>query len=634
MSSAASALPESPESTDDYEAPAAAEHRGDLDQQRVEALMARMSPQDKAGLLFHDMVVPGAEGRLAGEENFLGRPATARAVRDLRVNHFNLVGPVNDVAAHVRWYNALQEAALQTPLGIPVTLSTDPRHAFSSNPGTAAMAGVFSRWPESLGIAAVGDPDLARAQADVVRREYVAMGLRVALHPQVDLATEPRWARSGMTFGEDVDLTVQMLLAQLQGLQGSTFGATSVSAVVKHFPGGGAQVDGEDPHFAYGAEQAWPGGHFQTHLAPFRAAVAAGARQVMPYYGKPVGMPFEEVAFGFNRDVVTGLLREELGFEGIVLSDWGLLTDKSFMGEPMPARAWGVEHLDIPARLLKALDAGVDQFGGECEPALVVELLEQGLLTEERLDRSVRRLLSEKFALGLFDRPFLDLDEALEVVGHPDHVAAGRAAQRSAVVRLVEPAARSAADLTAQPAAGADQPAGSSTSEVSAHGCASPPARTVYAEGLADRAVARLGRKVTSPEDADVAVLRLQAPFESRPGKFEAMFHAGSLEFEAGELSRLLAVCRAAPTVVVLYLDRAAVIPELAEAAAALLVEFGADDDAVVDVLTGAATAEGRLPLDLPSSSAAVAASHPDTPQGTHDPLFRVGDGPAPRTVK
>nr|BFE88708.1 hypothetical protein GCM10020093_113090 [Planobispora longispora] len=189
------------------------------------------------------------------------------------------------------WHNRLQEMAAGTRLGIPVTVSTDPRHAFTDNPGTAMLAGAFSRWPEATGLAAIGDADLVRRYADVVRREYLAVGIRVALHPQIDLATEPRWSRISGTFGADAGLTSRLVTAYLEGMRGPGPGAEAVACMVKHFPGGGPQKDGEDPHFAYGKEQVYPGGNFDYHLEPFRAAVAAGATQIMPYYGVPVGTP-------------------------------------------------------------------------------------------------------------------------------------------------------------------------------------------------------------------------------------------------------------------------------------------------------------------------------------------------------
>ncbi len=569
---------------------------------RVEDLLGRLTLADKAGLMFHDITAMGPGGALMRAGNAFGRPDTELAVRELRMNHFNLAGQVDDVRALVRWHNSLQELALAEGPGIPVTVSTDPRHAFSNNPGTEALAGAFSQWPQSLGFAAVGDADLVQRYADIARQEYLAAGIRVALHPQIDLATEPRWARIGMTFGEDADLTSRLVTAYIRGFQGPELGSSSVATMTKHFPGGGPQQDGEDPHFAYGREQVYPGGQFEYHLKPFRAAIAAGTSQMMPYYGMPVGTEWEEVGFAFCYGIITQLLRNELGFDGIVCTDWGLIGDSVIMGQPMPARAWGEEQLSELERVVKIIEAGCDQFGGESRPELVIEAVRAGRVSEERLDQSVRRLLREKFVLGLFDQPFLDVDHAMGTIGRADFVAEGEAAQRAAIVRLT--------DAGSGPAA---LPLGTG--------------RAVYTENIGPAAAARLGSLVDDPADADLAVLRLNAPYEPRPGGFEAFFHAGSLEFPAAERERIVAICEQVATVVVLFLDRPAVVTEIAAAAATLLVEFGARDDAVIDVLLGEAQARGRLPFDLPSSMAAVMQSRTDVPFDTADPVFRFGDG-------
>ena len=573
----------------------------DVDQ-RVDDLLGRMEPADKAGLMFHDMVVMGPGGTLAGADNMIARPPTAEVIQTLRMNHFNLLGAVPSVRDLVAWHNRVQEVARETPLGIPVTMSTDPRHSFSSNPGTAARAGEFSEWPESLGLAALRDPALVEQFADIARQEYLAGGFRVALHPQIDLATEPRWSRIGMTFGEDADLTAELVRAYVRGFQGERLGPHSVATMTKHFPGGGPQQDGEDPHFPYGREQVYPGGLFEYHLRPFLAALEAGTSQIMPYYGMPIGTEYEEVGFSFSRQIITDLLREQLGFDGIVCTDWQLLTDSTFAGEPMLARAWGVEELTPLQRAKKAIDAGVDQFGGEGSPELVVELLRTGEVTEARIDESARRLLREKFVLGLFDNPFLDLDHATATIGRADFVSTGAAAQRAAIVRL-----------TAAESGPAALPLSAGL--------------RVYVEGFGEAAAARLGTLVADPADADLAVLRLAAPWEERPGLFESRFHAGSLEYPPAERDRILQICTTVPTLIDLYLDRPAVVPEIVEAAAALLVNFGARDDALIDVLLGEARARGRLPFDLPSSMQAVVDSPSDVPFSTKDPLFRFGDG-------
>ncbi|MFJ9173695.1 glycoside hydrolase family 3 protein [Streptomyces sp. NPDC102360] len=570
-------------------------------ERRVTDLLARMTVEEKVGLLFQTVLTMNTDGSLADAPDML--PYTAgELVGQQQMNHFNLLGGAGPRQI-AEWHNRLQVLAADTRLGIPVTLSSDPRHAFTDNPGTAMRAGAFSQWPETLGLAALDDPELMREYADVVRREYLAVGIRLALHPQIDLATEPRWARVSGTFGEDADLTSRLVTAYLEGLQGPDghLGADSVAAMVKHFPGAGPQKDGEDAHFVYGREQVYPGGFFDYHLEPFKAAIAAGATQIMPYYGMPVGTSYEEVGFGFNKGVITGLLREQLGFDGIVCTDWGLITDDVIFGQPMPARAWGVEHLTPLERAAKVLDAGADQFGGEWCTDLVVELVRSGRITAARLDQSAGRLLTEKFRLGLFDdRRYVNPDEAEEVVGSRRFRALGDAAQRRSLTLLKN-------DAGLLPLSD-DRP-------------------KVYVRGVAADVAAQYGEVVDDPAQADVAVLRLSTPYEPRPGGFEAFFHAGRLDFPADQLAAIQALLNAVPTVVALHLDRPAVIPEIAEDAAALLGVYGASDAALFDVLFGHATPQGRLPFQLPRSMTEVEKSLPDQPQQGPDPLFPLGFG-------
>ncbi|MCX5584536.1 glycoside hydrolase family 3 protein [Streptomyces erythrochromogenes] len=406
----------------------------------------------------------------------------------------------------------------------------------------------FSAWPEALGLAAIGDPELVHRFADTVRREYLAVGFRVALHPQIDLASEPRWARQSGTFGSDARLTAELVRAYVRGLQGPALGPGSVSAMVKHFPGGGPQKDGEDPHFAHGKEQVYPGGMREHHLEPFKAAIAAGCAQMMPYYGQPVGTDWEEVGFGFNKGVVTGLLREELGFDGIVCTDWGLLNDATIFRQKHPARAWGLEHLSPAERAARALEAGCDQFGGEQCPEVVVELVRSGRVPQSRIDASVRRLLREKFTLGLFEDPYVDPDAAEETVGRADFTALGAAAQRRSLTVLTNP--RGLLPLAARP--------------------------KLYVRGVDAAVAAAYGEVVADPAAADLAVLRLRTPYEPRENLFESYFHSGSLAFPEPELGAILALLDRVPTLVCINLERAAVVPEIAERAAALVADYGA----------------------------------------------------------
>ncbi len=566
--------------------------------ERVELLLNELTLAEKAGLFFHSMI---GMGELDEPDDVFSTPSAVDYVEGRHMTHFNLIGGAQTAREIAEWHNALQRLAASTRLGIPVTLSTDPRHSFTENVGTAFLSGPFSQWPEPLGLAATRDEELVERFGDIARQEYTAVGLRVALHPQVDLATEPRWSRQVATFGEDAELTGRLGAAYVRGFQGAAFGPGSVSTMTKHFPGGGPQKDGEDPHFAHGREQVYPGDAFELHLRPFEDLLAAGTRQIMPYYGMPVGTEYEEVGFGFNQGVITGLLRERFGFDGLVCTDWGLLTDADIFGQPFPARAWGVEHLTPRERMKKVLDAGADQFGGEACPELLIELVESGEVPESRLDESARRILREKFELGLFESALVDVDAADALVGRDEFREAGERAQRASITLLTNGGGSPLLPLRGTP--------------------------KLYVEGIDPSTAAAYGEVVASPAEADVIVVRLQAPYEERPTVFESLFHSGSLEFPAEVIGHVRALAAHAPVVVDVFADRPAILEPIAESATAVTVNWGASGAALLDVLTGRFVPQGRLPFDLPRSMAAVQASRPDVPFDTAEPLFRFGDG-------
>jgi beta-glucosidase len=563
--------------------------------QRVEDLLGRMSLEDKAGMMFYAHAMVGD----IDTSHYGGRMPSLRTLFAHGLNHFNIF-LVPGTREFAEWHNLVQGDARHRGLGIPVTIAADPQQ----HDVTYGLVAPFSKWPEPLGLAAIGSAELVGQFAEVIRREYLAVGIRVALHPQLDLATEPRWARQSHCFGADAEVASRLGVAYIRGLHGGEFGAESVCAGAKHFPGAGPHKNGEDSHFSYGREQVYPGHRFDHHLKPFEAAIEAGVRRLQPYYSMPVGTEYEEVGFGFNKSVITGLLRERLGFDGIVCAEWFSLSQM----------VWGVEHLTYEERMIKALDAGVDQFGGEYRSDVLVSLVKAGAVTEARLDTSVRRLLREKFELGLFDNPFVDADLAETIVGTDTARAQGLAAQEAAHTLLKNTV-----------------------------GSAHLPLATglkIYTEGITADALGERGLPVATPEQADIAVLRLKAPYEKRGADasadlaeqsdqaiLEQAFHAGSLDFEPQEAERIRAICRTVPTVIVIYLDRPAILTPFNDDVASLIAEFGATEDATVHVLFGEAEPRGHLPFDLPSSMAEVEAGRSDVPFDTANPLYRFGHG-------
>ncbi|MBV9989528.1 MAG: glycoside hydrolase family 3 C-terminal domain-containing protein [Chitinophagaceae bacterium] len=574
---------------------------------RVNDLLSQMTLEEKAGMMFINGARVNEDGSLEekpGTGFFASIPTAPALINGKKMTHINL-WQVPGVKALAVWYNNVQKLAEQSRLGIPVTIASDPRNAFSQTIFSMSANG-FSLWCEPLGLGAIGDTILTRQFADVVRQEYIAVGIREALHPMADLATEPRWPRISGTFGEDAALTAAMTKAYVLGLQGEVLGPRSVAAMTKHFSGGGPQKEGLDPHFEFQKGQVYPGRKFNYHLIPFEAAFEAHTAAIMPYYGVPVDQTGENVGFSFNKAIITDLLRNKYHYDGVVCTDWGLVSDANMGGSVWPARAWGVENLSKEQRVLKIINAGVDQFGGESIPESVVQMVKEGKLSESRIDQSVRRLLRQKFELGLFDNPYVDVDKAEKTVGRPDFVKAGEQSQRRAMILLKNDKAGRNVQL---------------------------PLVTgkwkIYAGNMDPKIVAQYGTVVSRPEDADFGILRLNTPWVPVDSKnfMARSFHHGDLDFKPHERDSILQIMAKVPCIVDIYLDRPAVFPEINAKAKAVLADFGASDAAVLDIIFGKAKPGGKLPFELPSSMDAVRKQREDVPYDSENPLYPFGFG-------
>jgi beta-glucosidase len=393
-----------------------------------------------------------------------------------------------------------------------------------------------------------------------------------------------------------------MTKAYILGYQGEKLDSNSVATMTKHFSGGGPQKEGLDPHFPFQKGQVYPGNNFKYHLLPFEAAFSVHTAAIMPYYGVPMGQTGEDVGFSYNKDIITGLLRNTYHYDGVVCTDWGLVTDAHLGGAVWPARAWGVEKLSRVDRVKKIIDAGVDQFGGENCPELVLQLLKEGRITQARIDSSVRRLLLQKFELGLFDNPFVDTAKVAQVIGNQASLKAGEASQRRAMTLLKN-------DGKVLPLASGKL--------------------RIYVRNVDPKVAARYGTVVDQPEKADIAILRLNTPYY--PVKTDipiaSLFHHGDLDFKGRQKDSILQLLKKVPTIVDIYIDRAAVIPEISAGAKGLLADFGASDAAVLDVIFGKDKPGGHLPIELPSSMEAVRAQKEDVPYDSRAPLYRFGYG-------
>ncbi|MEO0572594.1 MAG: glycoside hydrolase family 3 N-terminal domain-containing protein [Bacteroidota bacterium] len=568
---------------------------------RIDNLLSQMNLEEKAGSLFIHMTVMASDGELNKVPSItnpfsLLLETTPEQVLKKNMHHFNIMTTPSAMET-ATWNNNLQKLAERTRLGIPVTIATDPRHGAGFDAGTGVASSFYSRWPSQLGMGATRDSALVREFGDIARQEYLALGLRLALHPMADLATEPRWARVNGCFSEDAELAAKLTEAYVLGFQGDSLSDTSVACMTKHFSGGGPQEDGWDSHFASGKGQAYPGNNFDYHVIPFTdGAFKAKTAQIMPYYGIPNSQTGEEVGFAYNKEIITGLLRDSLNFQGVVCTDWGLVTDMPVKA----ASAWGVEHLSEKERVKKILDAGCDMFGGESRPDLVLQLLESGAISKKRLDLSLRRIFRDKFRLGLFDDPYVDTDK-LDVIGNPNFVTKGREAQRKALVLL-----KNQNDFL---------PLSSD--------------KKIYVEGMTEGLEKQYPQIVSDAADADVIIKKLPTPSSPPQGDdlLERFIPQGRLDFPEDEKTEILELIMSKPTVTVLEMTRPSVVPDINAASQAVIADFDCEDDIILELIFGKFNPTGKLPIEIPSSVEAVVNQKEDVPYDSNNPLYPYGHG-------
>ena len=565
--------------------------------QRVEDLISQMTLEEKVGTLFHPPVTINPDWMFRLYSLFVdGGKLTESEIINQHINHFNLYGNPKPERLAKR-LNSLQKIASRSRLGIPVTISSDPIHEVPNGGGVASFSlDGFSKWPSQLGLAASQDPSLVKQFAEIAREEYLAVGIRTALHPMADLATEPRWARNFGTFGSDNVLSSKLTMAYMDGFQGETIDSQSVMTMVKHFPGGGPQENGLDPHLFSGRNQIYPGNMFDYHVKPFIDAINNNLAVIMPYYGITVNQTSENVAIGFNKDLLTTLLRDELGYKGVICSDWGIIN----------GRHWGVGDLSIEERYIKAIDAGIDQFGGEKDTEVVIELVKKGLMPLSRIDASVKRILKNKFDLGLFDNPYVEVDQVKSRVNTERNIKLGKEAQKQSMVLLKN----------------------DSTLPLEKN-------INIFVDGFNAKSIVH-GNVVSDIKDADVIVSYVHTVFNgNQPSGIDrlvdnvlsSIFPNQDLNFSPEILEKLEEFSSIKPLIVIVDLNRPAILDSINQMSSALVGTFGVDESVIFETLFGESKPTGKLPFEIPSSMKEVNEQLEDVPDDTMNPTFKFGFG-------
>lgn len=541
----------------------------------------------------------------------MGAAGTTKGVTQFHLRHFILRANTS-AKIMAEWSNNLQTLCESDRLGIPAIVASNPRNHITADASIGLSVGttVFSKWPGELGLSAMRDLKLTREFAEIAAKEWASVGLRKGYMYMADLSTEPRWQRIEGTFGEDADWTSNMIREIVLGFQGNKLGKQSVAMTTKHFPGGGPQVGGQDSHFDWGKNAHYPGGMFDYHVKPFIAAINAGTSSIMPYYSAPKDKSMEEVGFSYNKAIIQDLLRKQLGFKGIVNSDTG----------PIDMMPWGVENLTVLQRYQKAIEAGVDIFSGGADPSALLETVKKGLVSEARINESIARLLKEKFDLGLFENPYVDVALAEKTVGNAAFQEKGNLAMRKSIVLL-----RNDANLLPLAPKSDGRP------------------QKVYFESYFDDGKTKTPIRVIKPEtnkwnvefvataeEADVVILWVTpnggSLFNSNGSPIELQLSKNKVD-----VAHINETTYHKPTVLFINYTSPWVIDEVDNPnVKTILATFGTTTDAILDIVTGKYNPTGKMPFSTPSSRKVVMENQSDVP-GFMKPkgyaLFKAGEG-------
>ncbi|WP_162344087.1 glycoside hydrolase family 3 protein [Cyclobacterium salsum] len=613
-------------------------------EQRIGNLLGQMTLEEKVGMLLINTLNAGEYGHMTDRAvQFIENEKMTRFVfRNVLKNNPERSESTNSFGGAqispfeaAQFTNSIQELAESTRLGIPVVFKSNARNQvdFDARAGINVSSGSFSAWPKESGLAATRDMALIADFANIMAREWTSVGIRGMYGYMADLSTEPRWYRVHETFTEDSELASDILSTLVKNLQGESLNAKSVALTIKHFPGGGPQEGGGDPHYDYGKNQVYPSDNFDYHLAPFQAAIDAGASSIMAYYGIPVGQAYmpNNVGMAFSKGILTDLLRNKLGFKGYINSDTGIIGD----------RAWGLEDKSTEEQILIAIEAGTDVLSGFNDNEQLLSLVQSGKLSESRVDLSVERLLREQFELGLFENPYVDPNRAAYLLGNPAHQRKADIAQRKSIVLLqnkmnlpialpeegdslmvytmgVNPEVFEDQSWAGIMAVAGDQHSGE---EETLAPISDGTELAIIRVNVSNSGGRESGRRFGGADPNELDLLAFSAMEGSTSWEITpSLKDIKTIMEKVGPENTVLAIDFRQPYV----LDKNSGILN----AGAILATFGVTDGALLDILTGKFKPAGKLPFALANKPEAIVDQAPDAPgYPEEDTLFPFGFG-------
>ena len=659
--------------------------------ERAKDLASRLSVEEMAGLMLYSshQGLPNVRGNYGGKPYLESGSAPWELsdeqqafLKNDNMRHV-LVTTIESTEASVKWNNLMQAYVEGLGMGVPVNICSDPRHAGVAGQAIKAEFNEGSSdnnsvWPEGLALAATFDPHLARRFGEVASQEYRALGISTALHPQIDLATDPRWFRNFATFGESPQLATDMGRAYTDGFQTSAgsyetengWGYHSVNAMAKHWPGGGTGEAGRDGHWAFGKFGVYPGNNFEEQLKPFIDGAlkldgkTGETSAIMPYYTIAHGQAVDgtELGSGYSNYLLNVLLRGKYGYDGVICSDWAITKAEGDFPDDFRGKPWGVETLTDAERHYKALMAGIDQFGGNDELGPVLEAYAIGVsqngesFMRKRFQESAVRILKNIFRLGLFENPYLDLGESKSTVGNPRFVNEGYEAQIKSVVLLKN----SGNVLPVKERKKVYIPKNFIPSVTSWFGGTTEES-VEYTIDL--ELVKRYYDLTENPNEADFAIVFITSPYgDSNGGGFDredfktggngyvpitlqykpyTAIHARERSIAAGDpviapqvkdrsykgktatavnsedLNTVLSTCKSMgnkPVIVVANVIRPMVFGEFEQQVTGIIARFGIGEKAILDIISGKAEPSGLLPAQMPADMETVEKQCEDVP--------------------
>jgi len=601
-------------------------------QDRIDNLVSQMTLEEKIGLMFHPNIAVPADGKVtydsraelsqeayAGPIGPGGNGGGAMGQGQMRIgadvktyieerNFRNILNNgIAEPTLFAKWSNTMQEYAEASRLGIPIMFSTDPRHGATLGAHVSGKQ-YFSQWPSKegqIGITAARNPELVKKFGEAVAEEYRAVGLHMILGPQIDVITEPRWSRNMGCFSEDADLTIEMMEAFMDGAQGENVGPNKVLVHLKHWPGANPHQGGKGDFTVY------PGNNVDYHLKPFKAGIAKGALAVMGYYS---GTYVDTLNVNYSPYWSTKVLYDQLGFQGAICTDWGVVGRTGPLNPRLAGKTTLKDNMEM------VINAGVDQMGSETETQLVVELVKEGRVTEDRVNQAAKRILQWHFILGLFENPYVDEANAAKVCQREDLQANAFQAQLESNILLVNE--------------GNTLPAKEGIK--------------LYVEGIDKEIAAKYANLVDNPAQADLIVVRTGVT-EERGGGFAAMAAMTPAQRAAFEKQRAIEAAKPVnieipasiwnnikklsatgkPVVVAFNPSGTSIVlpQDLKQTVKGCFLTFDALDNAFLDVVFGKFNPVGKLPFEIPATMKDVEAQLEDVPFDAPNKAFEFGFG-------